>query len=96
MKHFLNINWPVRFKNPVFWAQVALSVIVPILAYFGIEAKDLTTWAALFSLIARAFANPYVVVMMLVSLWNAINDPTTSKVSDSSLALTYSKPKEDK
>jgi phi LC3 family holin len=92
----MKINWQVRFKNPVFWAQVALSVLVPVLAYFGIEAKDLTTWAALFSLIARAFANPYVVVMMVISLWNAVNDPTTNSVSDSALALTYSKPKEDK
>ena len=40
------INWKVRFnkKNIVFISQVIVSVVVPVLAYFGMNASDLTTW----------------------------------------------------
>ena len=26
----MNINWKVRIKNPVFWAQVAVAIVAPI------------------------------------------------------------------
>ena len=32
----MKINWKVRMKNPVFWAQVAVAVVGPILAYLGL------------------------------------------------------------
>ena len=86
-----NINWKVRFKNPVFWVQVLVSILVPILTYFGLEAKDLTTWNSLFDLLFRAISNPYVVSMIAVSLFNAINDPVTKGLSDSDRALQYTK-----
>lgn len=35
----------------------------------------------------------YVVVMALVSLFNAITDPTTKGIGDSEKALTYTSPK---
>lgn len=86
-----NINWKVRFKNPVFWVQVLVSILVPILTYFGLEAKDLTTWNSLFDLLFKAVSNPYVVSMIAVSLFNAINDPVTKGLSDSDRALQYTK-----
>lgn len=39
----MKINWKVRFKNPVFIAQLVMSVLVPILAYMGLTVEDLTT-----------------------------------------------------
>ena len=36
------INWKVRMRNPMFWAQILLSVIMPILAYLGLTAEDLS------------------------------------------------------
>ncbi|MGX6993931.1 phage holin [Vagococcus penaei] len=87
-----NINWKVRFSNPQFWIQVAVSILVPILTYFGIEAKDLTEWHIVGDLFVKAISNPYVLVMILVSLYNAVIDPTTKGVKDSSKALTYTKP----
>mgnify|MGYP000428217013 CR=1 FL=1 len=41
------INWKVRFSknNILFIAQVIISVVIPILTYFGLQASDLTTWA---------------------------------------------------
>ena len=38
------INWKVRFKNPVFYVQLGISIMAPIFAYLGITAKDITTW----------------------------------------------------
>lgn len=87
------INWKVRFKNPVFIVQLILAVMTPILAYAGLTAEDLTTWGTLGDLLLSALANPYVVGMVIISVWNAVNDPTTSGVTDSKQALTYEKPK---
>lgn len=86
------INWRVRFKNPLFWVQVAASFFVPILGYFGLTAQDFTTWPYLFKVVWNAIQNPYVVMMILISLWNAVNDPTTEGVRDSNRAMTYKKP----
>ena len=88
------MNWKVRFKNPLFIAQMILAVLTPILAYAGLTVKDLTTWQALGNLLIGALSNPYVLGLVVVSVFNAVTDPTTSGVADSEQALTYTKPKE--
>ena len=92
----MKINWKVRIKNPVFWANIALAIFLPILAQLGMNWEDVTTWAALASILLAAIKNPVIVVAVLVSVWNALNDPTTAGISDSSLALTYTTPKTEK
>lgn len=92
----MQINWKVRIKNPVFWVQVGLAVLMPILAYMGITVEDLTSWSVLGATLLEAVKNPYVLGLVLVSVWNAINDPTTSGLADSSQALTYTIPKPKK
>ena len=91
----MKINWKVRFKNPVFWANLASAVILPILAYMGLNWSDMTSWAALGNVLLEAIKNPVVVVAVIVSVWNQINDPTTKGLSDSKQALTYTTPKGD-
>lgn len=86
------INWKVRFKNPVFIAQLGLSIFVPILGYFGLTAQDLTSWAMIFDLIVKAISSPYVVGTIVVSVWNSLSDPTTKGLGDSARAKTYTKP----
>lgn len=88
------MNWKVRFKNPLFIAQMILAILTPILAYAGLTVKDLTTWQALGDLLMGALSNPYVLGLVVVSVFNAVTDPTTSGVADSEQALTYTKPKE--
>jgi phi LC3 family holin len=88
------MNWKVRFKNPLFIAQMILAVLTPILAYAGLTVKDLTTWQALGDLLIGALSNPYVLGLVVVSVFNAVTDPTTSGIKDSEQALTYTKPKE--
>lgn len=91
------INWKIRFnrKNIMFISQVVISVVIPILTYFGLQASDLTTWSKVWETFVQAISNPYVVVMAFVSLFNAITDPTTKGVSDSDIALTYTEPKQN-
>ena len=89
----MNINWKVRMKNPVFWAQVAVAIVAPILAGLGLEWADITTWAAFGQALYQAVLNPVIVVSVIVSLWGIINDPTTKGLSDSAQALTYETPK---
>lgn len=89
----MKINWKIRVKNPLWWVQVGLSVLTPILAYAGLTAADITTWAALGDLLLGAVCNPYVLGLVVVSVWNAINDPTVSGMGDSEQALTYTEPK---
>ena len=89
------LNWKVRFnkKNILFIAQVIISVVIPVLAYFGLQASDLTTWSKVWETFVQAISNPYVVVMAIVSLFNAVTDPTTKGISDSTSALSYTQPK---
>ena len=89
------INWKVRFKNPVFLANIVLAIILPILAHLGMNWEDMTTWAALADALLSAIQNPVIVVAVLVSVWNAVNDPTTAGLSDSPQALSYIKPKKE-
>ena len=88
----MKINWKVRFNNPVFWANLAMEVVLPVLAYLGLNWEDMTTWAALGAVLVQAVQNPVIVVSVIVSVWNLLNDPTTAGLSDSQRALTYEKP----
>ena len=80
-------------KNILFIAQGIISVVIPVLTYFGLQASDLTTWSKVLETFIQAISNPYVVVMAIVSLFNAITDPTTKGIRDSAEALTYNSPK---
>lgn len=86
------LNLRVRAKNPVFWVQVALAVATPVAAYFGITPQSLTSWPAIGQVLLDAVQNPYVLMMAAVSVWNALNDPTTRGVLDSDTALAHDKP----
>ena len=87
------INLKVRLKNPVFIVQIVLAILTPILAYAGLTASDLTSWKALGELLLGAISNPYVLSLVAISVWNAVNDPTTAGITDSEKAMTYNKPK---
>lgn len=89
------MNLTVRAKNPVFWFNIALAVVTPILAYFGLTGADVTTWSMVWEITLQALANPYVLFTVAVSVWNALNDPTTAGVGDSTRAKAYKKPSKE-
>ncbi len=88
----MKINWTVRVKNPVWWAQIFMAVVTPVFAYFGLTGADMTTWSKVWETLVSAISNPYVCFVAIVSVWNAIQDPTTHGLNDSSRAMTYEKP----
>ena len=88
----MKINWKVRLCNPVFWAQVAAAVVLPILAQLGLSWEDMDSWAALWAALVVAAKSPVILTAVAVSVWNAVNDPTTRGISDSDRAMSYHEP----
>ncbi len=87
------INWKVRLKNPLFWAQAVAAVLSPILVGLGLQWEDMTSWSALWQALCSAVGNPVLLVAAAASLWACITDPTTAGFGDSTQALTYAEPK---
>lgn len=87
------MNLKVRFKNPVFIVQLILAILTPLLAYAGLTMQDLTSWTILGNMLLDAIKNPYVLGLIVISVQNAFNDPTTAGLKDSKQAMTYNKPK---
>lgn len=88
------MNLKVRVKNWSFWVSIIISIVTPIIAYFGLTFSDITTWPALGEVIVNAISNPYVVGLIVVSVYNTLIDPTTQGVKDSTRAMTYQSPKD--
>lgn len=86
------INWKVRAKNPVFWVRIGASIMVPILSYMGLTIEQITTWEKLGELLLNALSNPFLLGLVMISIMNAIPDPTTKGIGDSKQALEYNKP----
>lgn len=84
-----NINWKVRIKNPYFW----IGLIAVILAAVGVSPESLTSWGVLAGQIKEFLGNPYAIGCVVVALIGYVNDPTTAGLSDSELAMSYTKPK---
>lgn len=83
-----NINWLVRAKNKAFWIALIPAVLLlvqVIAAVFGytLDLGDLGN--KLLDVVNALFA-----VLVILGV---VNDPTTSGVSDSKQALTYTEPK---
>jgi len=88
----MNINWKVRLRNPVWYAEIAAAIILPMAAAVGLGWKDMTSWPALFEVIKAAAENPVTIAAVVVSVWNAVTDPTTKGFGDSERALGYEHP----
>ena len=86
------MNFKVRANNIVFWANILMALVAPVLAYMGLTLADLTTWSRVWELIVQAVSNPYVLILAGVGVWNALNDPTTAGIGDSARAKEYVKP----
>lgn len=91
----MKLNLKVRLNNPVFWVQIGASILMPILMYAGLTVQDITTWGKLGELLYGAIQNPYVLGTVIISVWNALTDPTTAGLGDSKRAMGYDKPFKD-
>lgn len=92
------INWKIRFSknNMLFIVRFIIALLIPILTYFDMETKDLTSWAIVGELLTKFIQNPYLIGLMIINALNLIPDPTTNGVYDSERALTYNSVKDGK
>lgn len=87
----MSINWKVRLKNPAFWSGligVLATLAISMAQLLGVDIAEVVNgWqSALVALVTAIFG--------ILALVGVVTDPTTSGVSDSNQALTYTKPKE--
>jgi phi LC3 family holin len=85
------MNWKVRIKNPYFW----IGLIGLFLSTVGIEASALTSWDTMLDMLREFTSNPFQIGTFAVALIGIFVDPTTSGLTDSAQALTYTSPKKD-
>lgn len=95
MKNFLGLNLKARFKNPTAIGQMVVAVFLPVLIYLGIDWQSLTTWASVGHALLDVISNPVAVVLIIVNLYTAMIDGTSTGLSDSAKAMSYSKPNKD-
>lgn len=91
-----NINWKVRFNkdNITFIIRFLAALVIPILAYLGLEVKDLTSWTLIGDVLLQFISNPFLLGLTVINALNMIPDPTTKGITDSEKALNYTEPKE--
>lgn len=89
------INWKVRFNkdNMTFIFRFLAAVFVPVLVYFGMEVKDLTSWPIVWDILIQSLSNPYILLLAIFNGINVLFDPTTKGLADSKKALEYEEPK---
>ena len=91
----MNINWKVRFQNPMWWMSLIVVILTPVLNYMGITGEMLTSWEAVGRMLQTFISTPYLIfaVILAVLQFLGINmDPTTKGLADSDRALSYHKP----
>lgn len=85
-----NINWIVRIKNKNFWISLIPAVLLlvqVVAAVFGFTLELGELGDKLLAVVNALFA--------VLTILGIVTDPTTAGVGDSTLAMTYTKPKED-
>lgn len=89
------INWKVRFSkdNIMFIVRFVGALAIPVLAYLGLELKDLTSWNMVLDVLVNFISNPYLVILTVINALNMTIDPTTKGLTDSEKALQYTEPK---
>lgn len=90
-----NINWKIRFNkdNITFIIRFLAALVIPVLAYLGLEVKDLTSWNLIGEVLLQFISNPFLLGLTVINALNMIPDPTTKGITDSEKALNYTEPK---
>lgn len=85
----MKINWTVRLKNKNFWITLIPAVLLlaqVVLAVFGVQIDLGDIGNKLLAVVDAVF--------VVLAILGIVTDPTTAGVSDSTLAMTYTKPKD--
>lgn len=84
------INWKIRMQNKTFWLALVpafLLLIQAVAQVFNISVD--------FTNLNKDLLNVVNALFVVLTILGVVTDPTTKGLSDSTQALTYSKPKED-
>lgn len=92
----MNFNFKVRAKNPLFWIANIVAVLVYIGGYLGVKGTDVTSWDKLFSIVGDVVANPYLIVMIIVTFVTTAISYTDKGIRDTGIVQTYTKPRNEK
>lgn len=84
------INWKVRAKNKTFWLALVPAFLLLIQAVAQVFNVSLD-----FTNLNKDLLNVVNALFVVLTILGVVTDPTTKGMSDSTQALTYSKPKED-
>ena len=74
--------WKSRIGKVSFWAAIIVAIFTPILAAAGMDYTGLSSWPQLWNLICSALSSPATSIAIAMSLWTAINNPTSSGLGD--------------
>ena len=84
----MNINWRVRFQNKTFLTGLISLVVVFVYDLLQLlEIAPVVTQSAVMQ-VAEG-------ILMILGMVGVIADPTTTGLSDSKQAMTYTSPKKD-
>ena len=92
----MNFNFKVRAKNPLFWIANVVAVLVYIGGYLGVKGTDVTSWDKLFSIVGDVVANPYLIVMIIVTFVTTAISYTDKGFRDTVFVTELNKPRDDK
>lgn len=84
------INWKVRIQNRMFWLALIPAFLLLIQAVAQVFNISLD-----FTNLNKDLLNVVNTLFVVLTILGVVTDPTTKGMSDSTQALTYSKPKED-
>lgn len=81
------INWKVRFKNKLFWLAIIPAILLlaqQVLSLFGVVVDFTDIQEKIIMIVNTVFE-----ILVIIGV---VTDMTTSGLSDSARAMTYSKP----
>lgn len=84
----MNINWIVRIKNKAFWIAIIPAVLLLIQVIASVFGYTLDLGE-----LGNKLLDVVNAVFSVLVILGVVVDPTTKGVSDSTRALTYTKPK---
>ena len=91
----MNFNFKVRAKNPLFWVANIVAVLTYVGGYLGVKGTDITSWDKLFSIVGDIVANPYLIVMIIVTLVTTAISYTDKGIRDTGFVKQLEKPRDD-
>ena len=84
------INWKVRIANKTFWLALIPAVLLLIQCVAAVFGYKLD-----FGDLGNNLKDVVNALFLVLSILGIVADPTTKGISDSNLAMTYEKPKDD-